>query len=920
MTAAVRADDAVLVRDIGEKVPYPWETLDNVDRPWWTAMEDAVYFLHDDGIHGQELWRSDGTSAGTWMVRDLCPGSCGSAKWNSWDRLERVGEILFFAGDDGVHGVELWRTDGTASGTVLVADLVPGLASGRPSGFTRVGALLFFNAELDGKSVLWRSDGTVGGTVPVPGAAAKAGWPRAEVGGRLVYAIRSFDADAGLWATDGTVEGTEKLAAVEVAAQVETYKSASWSVLPNGVLLFAASEPVHGRELWRSNGTVAGTQLVVDLVGGAEGVYSMGYFTVVGGEIYFTVYAPGIGSGPLLAHSDGTAEGTLVVPLPAGLQPSVSFGRLAPAGDQLVFAAFDAEHGAEPWVTDGVTTTLLRDIRPGPDSSLPYDDWSFWWHVFAGTGPRTVFTANDGIHGPELWTTDGSAPGTHLLAELVPGGGGMRSDSLGLAVAAPVFAGGILLREFSPDFGQRLWFTDGTTPNTRLTRVVRAHTSAFRHDARGLFFWAPPPADCLTTVRGRLLFAAEDGFFGSEPWVTTPAGDAMLLADLAPGGGYSFPRACASFRGHAIFSTEVTDAAGNSIAATWSSDGESPPALLAQTAGWFPHRPFAASFGDALYLLSGDLLRTDGTAAGTQTIAPADTNCGVEELAHGGDTLYVADCGLSKSDGTPGSMTAVETLEGEPLSSVAGLRRIGPNVLFAASDDAGSELWVTDGSGFAQRLVDIHPGVASGMEWEYELYGPVPPATTTAGYFFVADDGTHGDELWASDGTAPGTRLVVDLFPGSYPSSPRELVTFGSYVYFIAESPAHGRELWRSDGTTKGTELVADLVPGGGSSLPQQLTVTGGALWFSAWTSSHGREPWRISDPGAAPVRVADIAPGAQSSSPIRFHGMGGSTYVVANDNSRGFELWRIAPVGLLFADGLEGGDVEEWNDVEGGW
>ena len=86
-------------------------------------MGDRLFFTADDGVHGEELWVTDGTEEGTVLVRDINPGATGSNIRNEF--VVHAGELYFLA-DDGTHGLELWRTDGTETGTQLVADFNPG--------------------------------------------------------------------------------------------------------------------------------------------------------------------------------------------------------------------------------------------------------------------------------------------------------------------------------------------------------------------------------------------------------------------------------------------------------------------------------------------------------------------------------------------------------------------------------------------------------------------------------------------------------------------------------------------------------------------------------------------------------------------------------------------------------------------------
>jgi ELWxxDGT repeat protein len=158
-----------------------------------TNVNGTLFFAADDGVHGLELWKSDGTEAGTVMVKDIHPGPASSVEWRRpgdtappglgkpafpGSTVQRhgldpgsmvaIGHTLFFVADDGVHGYELWKSDGTAEGTVLVKDIAPGAEDGDPIRLTNVNGTLFFQAS-DGVTYkrLWKSDGTEAGTIPV---------------------------------------------------------------------------------------------------------------------------------------------------------------------------------------------------------------------------------------------------------------------------------------------------------------------------------------------------------------------------------------------------------------------------------------------------------------------------------------------------------------------------------------------------------------------------------------------------------------------------------------------------------------------------------------------------------------------------------------------------------------------------------
>jgi len=145
-----------------------------------------LFFNADDGIHGQELWSSDGTAAGTHLVANINTNDHGSngPSGSFIQNLTDVNGKVFFSANDGVHGLQLWESDGTASGTHMVTDLNPqtvpgasGPAGANPQDLTNVDGTLYFTANdgIHGQE-LWQSDGTTAGTHMVqdifPGAAS----------------------------------------------------------------------------------------------------------------------------------------------------------------------------------------------------------------------------------------------------------------------------------------------------------------------------------------------------------------------------------------------------------------------------------------------------------------------------------------------------------------------------------------------------------------------------------------------------------------------------------------------------------------------------------------------------------------------------------------------------------------------------
>jgi ELWxxDGT repeat protein len=172
-----------------------------------TVLGDELFFTAEDGVHGRELWKTDGTAEGTVLVKDLVPGTGSSFPSNTLTPLVRsIGGSLYFAANDGVHGTEPWKSDGTTEGTVLLRDVMPGPAGSGVGSFVPVGprGAVAFSASNDAKGL-------------------------------------------ELWKTDGTSKGTRLLADVAEGAMSS---SPQLLTVSGPRLFFVAEDNVHGRELW----------------------------------------------------------------------------------------------------------------------------------------------------------------------------------------------------------------------------------------------------------------------------------------------------------------------------------------------------------------------------------------------------------------------------------------------------------------------------------------------------------------------------------------------------------------------------------------------------------------------------------------------------------------------------------------------
>ncbi|MEZ2229160.1 MAG: ELWxxDGT repeat protein, partial [Microcoleus sp.] len=356
-----------------------------------TNVNGTLYFRASEPTNGGELWKSDGTAAGTVLVKDINPGASSSLLAN----LTNVNGTLYFNAIDPTNGQELWKSDGTAAGTVLVKDINPGTSSSAPSNLTNVNGTLYFNAsDFTNGAELWKSDGTAAGTVLVkdinPGASSSNPSNLTNVNGTLYFIANNPTNGAELWKSDGTAAGTVLVKDIDPGA-VSSFLSNLTNV--NGTLYFRASD-TNGTELWKSDGTAADTVLVKDINPGANGS-SPSNLTNVNGTLYFNANIPT--NGAELWKSDGTAAGTVLVkdinPGAIGSSPQ----NLTNVNGTLYFNAIDPTNGAELWKSDGTAagTVLVKDINPGTNGSAPQN--------LTNVNGNLYFNANNGINGTELW-------------------------------------------------------------------------------------------------------------------------------------------------------------------------------------------------------------------------------------------------------------------------------------------------------------------------------------------------------------------------------------------------------------------------------------------------------------------------------------------------------------------------------------
>ena len=266
-----------------------------------------------------------------------------------------------------------------------------------------------------------------------------------ELGGEVYFGAHGPDG-ISLLATDGTPAGTR------VVAHRSGWRSPPEPrTVQDGALVFTVRDELFGEELWRSDGSDTGTQLLVDAAPGVADGFD-GVAGVARGTLYFTARAPtGVRR---LWRSEGTTETSVSFSDVAVAPPRMGHPTAVMLGARVVFAATSLEEGTELWISDGTAggTELLLDIQPGAASSSP--------RALTELGGKVFFYADDGVSGVEPWVTDGTVAGTRRLLDLCAGPAGSQQ-----AFLAPVYATGSLAYFQADDcvHGFELWRTDGTS-------------------------------------------------------------------------------------------------------------------------------------------------------------------------------------------------------------------------------------------------------------------------------------------------------------------------------------------------------------------------------------------------------------------------------------------------------------------------
>src|SRR5829696_4814241 len=480
-----------------------------------------------------------------------------------------------------------------------------------------------------------------------------------------------------------------------------------------------------------------------------------------------------------------------------------------------------------------------------------------------------------------------------LVEDIYPGKTGSEP---GLLVD---FKGKLLFAADHPDFGEELWSSNGTRSGTRLVKDIDPGPLVI-NEVKNTETGSSAPDSVLRTKKW-IYFQATTAKYGGELWKSdgTKSGT-KIVKDIVPGPGVSDPEDIVSTAPRTTFFRAWDKKHGEEL---WKTDGTESGTKLVKDINP-DRRPGARCDQDDCGIPKGWSHPDTVTVMGKQVFFAADDGKhGVELWKSDGTekgTKLVKDINTVKGNSNPNDNRALTR-----SAEVEKLYVVGKTLYFRASDGKhGVELWKSDGTEKGTKLVkNINPAAPApttdacsgekscrGSSWADDM--------TLVGktVFFSANDGKHGVELWKTDGTNRGTKLVKNINPNSRSeaSDTGNLVALGKWLFFTANDGKHGVELWKSDGTVKGTRVVKDIKPDKMASNPDSLTVFGGVLLFAAADGKHGSELWGSDGTRAGTTLLRDLAPGAVGSEPGEFTTSGKFLYFVASNPSAGEELWAV--------------------------
>lgn len=687
----------------------------------FVSWQDLLFFTT-----GNTLWRTDGSAEGTLPVLNLEDQNRPDFRY-----LTPGLDALYFWVDDGT-GISLWKTDGTAENTIDIGGIYREARVGYPRDiFTDSGNLYFTTGRNDGFQ-LWQTNGSAEGTqVFSEMNGLLFGTNFTFLGDKILFNGSNHDFGAELW----SVQANEDPVLVK-DINPDTHSNPSYLLPFNDLVYFAAEDHLSGPELWATDGTSEGTTRVTDLFPGLTGSAPVPV-SILDDSFFFTATdrAHGLELWQLNAN-ESTPK--LFVDFNDNTGDSdVRFFFIKE--EELYFTPNDQIHGHEPWRYDrnSGTTELVLDLNPGINGSFEGDvtnTFAFQDQLF--------FIANTDSLGNGIWRTDGTPGGTSLVFDTKPGPSFDAIENLEVCNDHIYFS---VFRSDGGIFREEVWVSGGDSSSTRL-----ANLSGAEEFDQGLHDF--------TCIDDRLFFSSVNNYLyrisGDDPETVE------VIEDYANENAANLNQFSPLDNGEFLLAFDGNDN-GREL---WISNGEpGGTRLLADISpGEDDSNPSHFYKKDSVYyfLATGperfrELWQTNGTLAGTRKVKTL-------QALRGNLFLY----------GFATMAEKIYFMTGKTNSQ---------NIQLWSSDgtEAGTDVFFTV---FFNRSTSV-------AEKRFVVLGDR--------LYFVGYDFEHGYELWETDGTAENTRLALDLCPGTCEGNPASYIVVDDQLYFTGYTIEHGREPWR---------------------------------------------------------------------------------------------------------------------------
>jgi len=388
---------------------------DDSDPAWFTIKNEALYFQAKTKESGAELWKYSHLTREAMQVRDINAGSAGSKP--EW--LTVYGNDIYFAATDATHGRQLWKYNTVAGTARMVVDLGNYPSGSDPRWLQIVGSTLYFNAvSLDGRELY--------AYFPETGKSqlVKNINPLGDSNPEYLYGyydILYFTADDGRhgrepWRSDGTINGTTMIK--DIYDGVNSSEPSSFNMLGD-MLIFSANDGVHEQELWQSYGSKTTTKMIKDIEPGSDGS-DPGWSNRLGDSVIFFPAKTNKYGNELWRYD--MQHGAYLLADINDKKKDSNPAAIGSVGWEMFFSADDGKTGVELWKTEPPYEYAYQvsDINPGKRNANP--------KPLGVMGTTLFFTANDGIHGEEVWYSEFPHYKTFLLKDIRTGSRGSTPE------------------------------------------------------------------------------------------------------------------------------------------------------------------------------------------------------------------------------------------------------------------------------------------------------------------------------------------------------------------------------------------------------------------------------------------------------------------------------------------------------------